>query len=197
MVTRSASLKSSSLTMTGLISMASMTIYRISIFQHVITLSVDDFWLKFKSIVLDAISLLVSQFKTKSHKLPRWYSPEIKHHLDKLRTLRKKFRSHPSETTYQKLLTGEQCLETRMCSKLRLTSNQKKDTVSRVSWFWQQKFHEFGCMTLGWTISCQNHHHIHQKCRISAQNVTYILEPERNTSPPLGSSLKKSSPVSL
>ena len=67
----------------------------------------------------------------------------------------------------------------------------------RVSWFWQQKFHEFGCMTLGWTISCQNHHHIHQKCRISAQNVTYILEPERNTSPPLGSSLKKSSPVSL
>ena len=92
-----------------------------------------------------------------------WYSPEIKHHL---RILRKKFRSHPSETTYQKLLTGEQCPETLMCSKLRLTSNQKKDTVSRVNWFWQQKFHEFGCMTLGQTISCQNHHHIHEKSEL-------------------------------
>ena len=73
-----------------------------------------------------------------SHKSPRWYFSEIEHHLNKLRTLHKKFRSHPSETTYQKLFTGEQCLET-------LLLQAKVDFESNLFTNSSKPYHEVFC----------------------------------------------------
>jgi len=50
---------------------------------------VEDVWSTIKHAILYAMNLHIPMLKIKSHKHPKWYNSDIRHHLNCIRTLRK------------------------------------------------------------------------------------------------------------
>ena len=60
-----------------------------------------------KSVINNAICKFVPSIKICSSRLPKWFTPAIKHKLNKLRFLRKKCRHHPTAALSSKILSIE------------------------------------------------------------------------------------------
>jgi len=57
---------------------------------------VEDIWSTIKHAILYAMNLHIPMVKIKSHKHPKWYNSDIRHHLNCIRTLRKRCISCPT-----------------------------------------------------------------------------------------------------
>ena len=56
---------------------------------------VDCIWAKIKSIIVNACSKFVATTSVKSSNLPKWFSPSIRHLLNKIHTLRHRIKKQP------------------------------------------------------------------------------------------------------
>ena len=67
----------------------------------------EDLWMSLKSAMLEACKLFVPKVKDSSYQYPKWFSPEIKHHLNSFRSLRWSIKKLYTETKANKLTSLE------------------------------------------------------------------------------------------
>ena len=81
-------------------------------FSHCfLSCDVDHVWSFIKLIIQHAMDLFLHKVKLCSHQFPKWFTPDIRHHLNCLCTLRRKCRSHPTAHNLSKLLRLESNLD--------------------------------------------------------------------------------------
>jgi len=68
-------------------------------------------WLFIESTVINAMNLHIPKIKIHNHLQPKWYTSKIKHHIKCLRTLRCKYRRHPTESKANAIKNSEASLE--------------------------------------------------------------------------------------
>ena len=74
-------------------------------------LSIDEMWNELKLLILQARELYVPKFKIPNKLHPKWFDSSVRHQLNCTRTLRKKYRTRPSNINLLKLLFGERELQ--------------------------------------------------------------------------------------
>ena len=81
-------------------------------FSHCfLSCDVDHVWSFIKLIIQHAMDLFLHKVKLRSHQFPKWFTPDIRHHLNCLRTLHTKCRTHPTSHNLSKLLLLESNLD--------------------------------------------------------------------------------------
>ena len=81
-------------------------------FSHCfLSCDVDHVWSSIKLIIQQAMDLFIPKVKLRSHQFPKWFTPDIRHRLNCLRTLRRKCRTHPTAHNLSKLLLLESNLD--------------------------------------------------------------------------------------
>ena len=74
-------------------------------FSHCfLSCDVDHVWSSIKLIIQQAMDLFIPKVKLRSHQFPKWFTPDIRHRLNCLRTLRRKCITHPTAHNLSKLL---------------------------------------------------------------------------------------------
>ena len=76
-------------------------------------------WFTIKSFIFEAMSMFIPKIVLGRHQYPKWFDSDIRHHLKCLRTLRKKYKSHPSQQRKIKINFFEKELQLR-CLMLNL-----------------------------------------------------------------------------
>ena len=77
-------------------------------FTHLYSVcDLDSIWSHLQLIILEAASLYIPKIKTKSTPQPKWFTPEVRHHLNITHSLRKKFKMHPTTANGDKLSSAE------------------------------------------------------------------------------------------
>jgi len=71
-------------------------------------------WNELKLIIYGAMHLFIPKIKINSSRNPKWFTPSIRHCLNCLRTLRRKFIKHPTEQVALKISTLENDLNLQM-----------------------------------------------------------------------------------
>ena len=71
----------------------------------------ENLWLYIKDFIIRARDISTQTFKASSEQHPRWYTPEIRHLLKKLKTLNKLIRRNPTWARYAKLSELESNLQ--------------------------------------------------------------------------------------
>ena len=94
-------------------------------------------WSSLKHIILHAVSLFTPSVKIRSQSYPRWFNSTIRHHLNKLRSLRKKCRRNPSFNNTSKLSSVElqfqtEILEARCTYESNLVTNFARSNDSKI-----------------------------------------------------------------
>ena len=69
--------------------------------------NIEYLWSTLKSIIHEAISLYVPLFGSRIRAYPQWFSPNLRHCLNKLHTLRRKFRKSSTANRATSLLQAE------------------------------------------------------------------------------------------
>ena len=72
---------------------------------------VESVWNIIKSVILSSIYQYIQKYRLKSHKSPRWFTSEIRHLLNCLRSLRKKYKTHPTQNNFNHLKSAESHLQ--------------------------------------------------------------------------------------
>ena len=75
---------------------------------------VDFVWSTIKLLILNAVELFIPMVRLKSRQYPKWFSSNIRHDINCLRTLRRKCKSHPSPASLSKLSRLESLLESKI-----------------------------------------------------------------------------------
>ena len=73
--------------------------------------NVEAVWLYIEDVINTAMRLYIPYTKVCSHQHPPWFTPDIRHHIKRLRTLRHKFRLHPSDEMAVKVKSLEILLQ--------------------------------------------------------------------------------------
>ena len=73
-------------------------------------------WSTVKSIIHEAMSRYIPKVKLNTYRNPPWFNSSIRHHLNCLRTLRKKYKRNPSESKLKKIISCEVALQKEMSS---------------------------------------------------------------------------------
>ena len=68
-------------------------------------------WNILKEILKDAIDNFVPQFTIRKKQYPKWFTPTIKHHLNCVHSLRRKYKKHPTNNNKHKLQDAENELQ--------------------------------------------------------------------------------------
>ena len=71
-------------------------------------------WSVIKHSILTAMHKFIPKVKLRSHQRPKWFTPDIQHHLNCTRTLRRRHNTHPTPLTLQKLQHAEHILQEKM-----------------------------------------------------------------------------------
>ena len=71
-------------------------------------------WSVIKHSILAAMYKFIPKVKLRSHQRPKWYTPDIQHHLNCTRTLRRRHNAHPTPLILQKLQHAEHILQEKM-----------------------------------------------------------------------------------
>ena len=71
-------------------------------------------WFFIKSVIYSAISMFVSKVCVNLHNSSKWFDSDIQHHLNCLRTLRRRFKCHPSSNLRSRIANSELLLEFKM-----------------------------------------------------------------------------------
>ena len=64
-------------------------------------------WSSLRHIILTSISLFTPLVRTTTHKFPKWFTPEIRHRLHKVHSLRKRYRKTNSAVNFYRLVSAE------------------------------------------------------------------------------------------
>jgi len=72
---------------------------------------VEQAWSFIKQCLTTAIDLFIPKIRSNQHHYPKWFTSDLKHQLNRLRTLRKKLRSHFTLQQLQKLITAEEAFQ--------------------------------------------------------------------------------------
>ena len=75
---------------------------------------VESVWNELKLIIYDAMHLFIPKIKINPSRNPKWFTPSIRHRLNCLRTLRRKFIKHPTKHVALKISTLENDLNLQM-----------------------------------------------------------------------------------
>ena len=70
-------------------------------------------WSTIKSVIFVAISLFVPKMRSKRKNEPKWFNSEIRHHCNKLRTIKRKFKHHPTPNRKLQIEQSETLLMSR------------------------------------------------------------------------------------
>ena len=81
---------------------------------------VESVWNIIKSVVLSSMHQYIPKYRIKNRKSPRWFTSEIRHLLNCLRSLRKKYKTHPTQNNLNHLKSAESHLQQKI-------SNAKTD----------------------------------------------------------------------
>ena len=76
--------------------------------------SVEHVWAVIKNIIYNGMHQHIPKVKLKSHACPKWFDSEIRHQLNRLRTLRRRCRSHPTPHILDKLQLYETNVQNRL-----------------------------------------------------------------------------------
>ena len=76
--------------------------------------NIDIVWQNLKCTILTAATLFTPKTKVNTHLPPKWFTPQIRHYLHKIHTLRRKTRSNSSPCLISKLREMEASLSTMM-----------------------------------------------------------------------------------
>jgi hypothetical protein len=71
-------------------------------------------WFIIKSIIYEAMSLFIPKILVKRRQGPKWLNSDIRHHLKCLRSLRRKFKSHPTSQRCTKIMNLERLLQCKL-----------------------------------------------------------------------------------
>ena len=71
-------------------------------------------WFVIKSFIFESMSLFVPKIFVRHHQDPKWFNSEIRHHLKYLRSMRKKYKSHPTLHRREKIQYSENCLQNKI-----------------------------------------------------------------------------------
>lgn len=69
--------------------------------------NVDFLWEFLKAVIFDCIDFFVPKFFLKHRSHPIWFTPEIKHKINQVHTLRRKYRAYPTIYNATKLSDPE------------------------------------------------------------------------------------------
>ena len=87
--------------------------------------NVEAVWLYIKDVINTAMRLYIPYTKVCFHQHPPWFTPDIRHHIKRLRALRRKFRLHPSDEMAAKVKSLEILLQ----EKIRLAKNSYETSL--------------------------------------------------------------------
>ena len=73
-------------------------------------------WFTIKSVIYDAMLLYIPKVRLKSRQSPKWFDSHIRHLLNCLRTLRRKYNAHPTPHLLLKINSLEERLQTQISS---------------------------------------------------------------------------------
>ena len=73
-------------------------------------------WTNIKLMIEHACNLFVPRVKVRSKPQPQWFNASIRHLLNRTHTLRRKYRSHPTNANHNKLHIAETQLESTICT---------------------------------------------------------------------------------
>lgn len=68
---------------------------------------VESLWLSLRSIISRSVNLFTPKVLLRSHPNPKWFTSEIRHELHIVHSLRKKAKSHPTDSSVKKLKDAE------------------------------------------------------------------------------------------
>ena len=72
---------------------------------------IDSIWLFIKNNITRGMDLFIPKIRTSSSQFPKWYTSNIRHQIKCLRTLRKKYKSHPTDHNLNCIKTAEDNLQ--------------------------------------------------------------------------------------
>ena len=75
---------------------------------------IESSWFTLKHTINDAINIYTPKVLIRPHQRPKWFTPAIKHHLNKIHSLRKRVKSSSSPSSITKLLLAESSLQKEM-----------------------------------------------------------------------------------
>ena len=72
---------------------------------------VEDIWNIIKSSILASMHKYIPKYRLKSHSSPKWFTSEIRHLLNCLKSLRKRFKLYPTQNNLNRLKSAESNLQ--------------------------------------------------------------------------------------
>ena len=98
---------------------------------------IEDIWSTIKSVIYDALSLIIPKMYVKHRKCPKWFNSDIRHYLNCLRTLRRRNKSRPSNNLMRKIQISEELLKLKMTQaksnfESKLIESLQSDTSSNI-----------------------------------------------------------------
>ena len=72
---------------------------------------VEDVWNIIKSSILSNMHKFIPKYRLKSHSSPKWFTSEIRHLLNCLKSLRKRYKLHPTQNNLDRLKSAESNLQ--------------------------------------------------------------------------------------
>ena len=72
---------------------------------------VEDIWNIIKSSILSSMHKYIPKYRLKSHSSPKWFTSEIRHLLNCLKSLRKRFKLYPTQNNLNHLKSAESNLQ--------------------------------------------------------------------------------------
>ncbi|XP_065895940.1 uncharacterized protein [Dysidea avara] len=72
---------------------------------------IDSIWLFIKNNITRGMDLFIPKIRTSSSQFPKWYTSNIRHQIKCLRTLRMKYKSHPTDHNLNRIKTAEDNLQ--------------------------------------------------------------------------------------
>ena len=72
---------------------------------------VEDIWNIIKSSILSSMHKYIPKYRLKSHSSPKWFTSEIRHLLNCLKSLRKRFKLYPTQNNLNRLKSAESNLQ--------------------------------------------------------------------------------------
>ena len=86
-------------------------------FRHCfVSCDVDFVWSSLKLAIQQAMDLCIPKVRLRSYQFPKWFTPEIRHLVKCIPTLRRKCKLRPTAHNLNKLSNSERLLETMICS---------------------------------------------------------------------------------
>ena len=86
-------------------------------------------WFTIKSLIYDAMSIFIPKIHVRTHQGPKWFTSDIRHHLKCLRSLRKRFKSRPTQHVSLKIRDYEDLLQLKMAHAKAFFEKKLIDTL--------------------------------------------------------------------